>query len=222
MSKFKVGDKVRVKAGVTTCSQRFAGQIVTVTETFDGLGWCKVNDIFGGVYNDELEAVTITDVADNAPASDPLEDLVRKANEGSKALAELARRNDLEMSAYDRKNEFVPFDSSRCALDYHGAARTLRLKPKAPAFEAFETSNGWRVEMKDGMLKIGCKSIEASDAARVARELLELENSSAVLKNIGNYNCVRSVKAGLKHNEHTLPWADAERILEALKKAGVQ
>jgi hypothetical protein len=212
--KFKVGDKVRYKEEhhprVPYGSIHRVIKVEDRKQSVDSY-WIYV-DTYGEEYSmspSSFEKVTTDDVSS----------LIDKANEGLKALAELVKRDDVEVSRVADPSDYIGIHTSTLSstlVDNNKRARTVRLKPK-PAFEPFTTSNGWDVKLEGETLHIGCKKFNKGAVNLGFTKLLKGSEHSWN----DDFTEFTATRNGIKYNENVLPWADAERILEALKKAGV-
>ncbi len=210
MSRFKVGDKIRCIRG--TDGYLTVGKIYEVidkpmynSQTTVAIAFC-----------DEAADWSAWDANRFELVEDPTQTLIDKANEGLKALAELAKRKDIEISGVVYPKEFLQLNDSIIVsniLDKDQRARTVRLEPK-PAFEPFTTSEGWLVKLEGNKLQVGCFEFEAENAKDALVVLVE--------KVQAQFRDFVATRTGIAHSGKKLNWADAERILEALKKAGVK
>jgi hypothetical protein len=141
-----------------------------------------------------------------------LEQLVATANEGQKAIRRLmTTQYGLQVSVTLEDEYVVPPDVNPSV----GTEYRFAIKP-IPKLEPFTTSNGWIVELKDDRLYIGCTSFLARDVLHTLRSFtagdchLELRGHR-----------LSASRYGVVTSFGRLKWADADRILEELEKAGV-
>ena len=149
-----------------------------------------------------------------------LEQLVEKANEGEEAKRKLHENYYGEFE----RNIFSPGASSGFRVQYEQQyfGSEFRVKPK-PKFEPFEVridqpnqgiAGFQKVKLEKDILTIGCEDFNPKNIVRVIKDFNEC-NSSSIAKNY------KPTREGIKYNEeHILPWYEADRILEALEKAG--
>ena len=210
MSKFKVGDRVRcISPGRGNGVERDVVYTVTAQGELSGDS-IKVNNGGGSILSFRFELVR--------EETSELEQLVAKANEGLKAHAIIRQKYAGEVSITFESGDVISGDIEK--IDF---ALEFQIKPK-PAFAPFTTSNGWNVKLSSNVLQIGCRVFRADTFRSMLADLID-RNASVYGMNCGN---VKASKLGVVYtagdrisSEETLPWADAEKIYEALKKAGV-
>ena len=226
MTKFKVGDRVRAVADNARNSYVNKGDIGKVT---------SIHGVRGTYYNVEFDVPRGSAQRrqwhmleeDIELLETPLEDLLAKANEGLRALAELRDKHRDSVETFDVNRNEKPaaerigtdiFTAMRehLASGYFDGRFALRVKPK-PAFEPFDTSNGWRVGLEGDKLHIGCQSFDAKEFSEAVNYLCYGDSPAFEC----TFGILKSTRRGITYDKHILPWPDAERILEALKKAGL-
>lgn len=209
MSKFKVGDKVRLIPGGNIKHPHTPEFNVDLSRIYEVSAVDAVGGLSlfghprGGHAPDRFELVESPD--------EELQRLVDKANEGLKALRSLKPHvNDL---IYVNKLGTLVDVGPHGLFNSDGPLhyQELLIKPK-PKFEPFTTSNGWNVHVASDRLHIGCKNFPLNGFKAELHELLEKNRAYACDRNL------QATYAGVKYMEHTLPWADAEKIYEQLKR----
>jgi hypothetical protein len=151
-----------------------------------------------------------------------LERLVRVANDGVNAAMIIDRKytglvEDISEPCGGGKYEYISY----------------RIKLN-PAFEPFyvgppcnpnipNSRPGWLVKLEGGdTLHVGCKSLPAWLAAQHLRCFLQGNESERTMSNLDQTEMF-ATKNGIKiSGQGTISWADADRILAALEKAGVK
>lgn len=212
---FKVGDKVKMKHRF--CGIVPAGTIGTVTEINAGLSQSHVVVPAVWSYGDwgaqpgRAFACTASDLERvyEPKEESELEQLVRIANEGSEAKAEIYR-------TYNNKVEDVGEIYSGC--DPRGCSTSIRrIKVKSPSFEPWTMKNGWEVKLNGDCLYIGCKIFPAKQFKKAAEAAQDVNEPPHLL----GFSPLYGKRHGLVWEGHTLNWEDADRIIEGLKKAGI-
>jgi hypothetical protein len=195
MSKFKVGDKVRV----IQKGHRQFGQVASIVK--DDKSNCYQysldvpnSDVFG---DRELELVTSDE--------SELERLVRVANEGLDAMATLK---------YDYSNK-VQWHTGTM-YDPHLFPSRIQIKSK-PKFEPFVVGSGWTVKLEGETLHVGCQQFDSKRARGMLSFLLN-NGKSWSYGNTDYHSCRKGISNG---RGDILEWSDADKILAALQQAGV-
>lgn len=207
MPKFKVGDNVRL-------SRLMLGDLAL------GLAVGDVGVISGtaihSYYCDFASAKNVNVIDAQIEANTPKEDaegelqrLVRLANEGLNALKELQGK-PIKLISQGR-----PY-----LMDYN--LTPVEIKPPRPTFEPFTVGGmcdahplGWLVELKGDTLHVGCKYFRAKEL-REDLAALKKDNLDHAL-----FHVLAPSRNGVYQDEHFITWADADRILDALEKAGI-
>lgn len=219
MSKFKVGDRVRKVRGIYSEKKP-----IGVVEGHQG-GQVRVrldnpSLIMGGYSTDMEELYELVEAP--APEESELERLVRVANEG--VDAEVTLRTKYRDQIEDAERVYQGPSVSRTGGQV--SIYKLRIKPK-PAFEPFYVgpgselsppAGGWLVKLEGETLHIGCKRLKAKDAKEALRFLCK-GNGAEEYKTAGF--SVAATRTGVCSLDGEISWADADKILAALEKAGV-
>ena len=206
VNKFKVGDVV-VRVG-----NHFdiPSGIILVVNSVSTCG-----DLLG--FREYSERGTIYHVSNfvlHTPKQESeLETLVRKANEGRRALYTI-------MDKYPNKVEFnftpeVSYPINNTAFI---KGQTYRIIKPKPAFEPFLVNAKYQVYMVDDTLHIGCQTFNAVEARTALYAFIEELANSWTLPN-GDH--ILASKRGLwipGIEGQGLTWADAEKILRALQE----
>lgn len=209
MSKYQKGELVKfVRYQNATKWEKWHG--VEVGKTYEvvqdngehGIG---IKGSFATVYTsyDQLESIGECN----------LEELVRKANEGYRAVHQIFKRypDEVDFSSYnypqDKWDTTVNWDSSRLKPS------EFRVKPK-PIFEPFTVGQNWKVELDGQNVKVGCKNYNAK---KLKEGLVDLNNGHSRSHNSLD---LFATKKGVREGEYLISWEDADKLLEALKKAG--
>lgn len=206
MSKFKAGDRVQVvdpthSLGVHDIRR---GEIHTISEVT-----CT-----GAIHLIGKDDTNYGDWRFKLAEESELERLVRVANEGWAAIDELAEKY------------FGEYESGGNAYNWEVRSKgqkgwRYRVKQK-PKFEPFTVGSGWTVKLEGETLYIGCKSFPAKELkdaliemGRNGRRGYPISGSSF------KYFCTRQ---GVSRGEYgeLVSWADADKILAALEKAGIK
>jgi hypothetical protein len=176
----------------------------------------------------------VAEWTDDAPAAkeeSELERLVRVANEGTTAVAELKAKHpfDVQVSAGD--DYWIGVGVSGPRIRY-------RVKPR-PAFEPFYVNNGqWKVSLSDDghsqnaqptvrgvaeqsvagkTLSVGCQTFPASQVLAAHRAL----KGATTYRGVGGFD-LYAYRDGVGRTDRTGPeltWTDFDRIGAALEKA---
>lgn len=203
MSKFKVGDKVKVTHKISSSARELNGKICTINtiETIDRstvYATLKEEPSFNckkaGVWLDEIELVT-----------NSLEELVKKANDGYEALEELSKYKDqIEFTSFSGPNNLY-------GSMVHICKYKLRIKQKS--FEPFKVGQKWEVSLQGDRIEIGCKSFNC-------QQLLDTLDCVNNPNKTNTYYDMRGCRTGIKYAGHEISWEDSDKIIEALNKAG--
>lgn len=202
---FKVGDKVK-------CIQEsdFAGklgEILTVnsiTTTGDLIFKEYLRDWAADPKRFELVEENIT-----------LEQLVKRANDGLKALQKIKENYKKEIECSDR---YHPWKFGYEFPEH----MEVRIKPQH-SFEPFTVGSNWLVELEGDMIHVGCQKFEASPFMKALQAL----NSGTHTHQCGSekYKVLNSTRTGVRYSssgEYNISWEDSVRIVAALQKAGVK
>lgn len=209
MSKFKVGDIVRVKvAGKSKASVNFFGQTSKVIKTYShGAVKLELETEDGGFWDDELELVESSE--------SELESLVQKANEASKIFDRFRTEfyDQIEIKSNDYPNWSKQTYNRNLNYEY-------RIKEK-PKFEPFHIgkvdANGkglWEVSLKDNKVVIGCQKFPVSTLKTALTNLCK-EN---FVDDFLLASTIQARRNGVSWSGHFISWEDAEKILTALEK----
>ena len=221
MAKFKVGDKVTVDGGTTV--RVVAGsrnKFGDTKESYKFLDHYLLGD--DGYFFDPNKAALVESPA--APSE--LEQLVATANAGLAALHELKEKkyeDQLEVCTWANSTDgkTAPtegFVSVRALGDGHypSARGYFRVKQKR-AFEPFTIGQGWKVEMRGtDRVAVGCQEFDTKALETVVSHLTSGNNAGSVRGN-GAHTQLVAVRNGISSPWGVLPWADADRLLEALR-----
>jgi hypothetical protein len=236
----KVGQKVRIKNENlrSNAARCFRGQICTVKEFEEYWVTVREDPTDRGIHWDEIEFIEEKDmpismgkqVDTNTSAmwhngsqgacgsggsprtpQEEIDFLLKMANEG---LAAMEKLQDLTTGTI----EFSYSDSKDWSPCGKLVGCKYRIKPK-PIMPSWLTSGSdvWNVIMTDdGNIQIGCKIFNAKALRYVLNALVSCNLPSAThLDDKGHFF---STKAGVKLDNHVLPWVDAERLLNELNK----
>ncbi len=164
---------------------------------------CSVGDQLGMTYTLTTETVNFA-----TPLSE-LETLVFWANFGAKKAAELQEKYGREVEHNASKA------SSWTELAFVNLDRGFRIKKKAPVFEAFTVSEGWKVEAKGDAVTVGCKTFGLEDLISSLHILCSEESYHADFEDGSRASVIRK---GISYRGCIISWKSADRILAALKK----
>lgn len=186
----------KVRANQTHEGMYTEGRIYEVVERA-----CKYNHLY--IKTDRGTVCSVTREYFTPVGESELERLVRVANEGDAAIKVLKEKypNDV-------------IDNEGDPITRYGSTFTFSIKPK-PAFEPFTVGSGWTVKLEGETLHIGCKTY----VANLFKSDLNFVNSTGTGR---NYD-LRATRVDVRDKEgHSITWSDADRILAALKKAGIK
>lgn len=156
---------------------------------------------------------------------DELQDLIDTYNAGIDAYAGIWNNHIDEVRVV---NSSIP---TLAGMAYRGALGNKLEKIPQPTFEPFyvgypeqigylpgdNRAKPWKVELKGDRLHVGCKDFSAKHAKKW---LFNLTKNNT---NIGHLNHnLLATRSGIKYNKYMISWEDADKILEALEKAGVK
>lgn len=146
-----------------------------------------------------------------------LSSLISKANEGTEAVKILQNNygDQIEISF----SSFYPgwqLLSNNTIININ-----FRKKQLNPICGEFTTSTGYSVTVLWNELRIGCKYFKIEEVKRILEQALDYNESKINMKDDrGKYHITRNgIGLALNMNER-ISWEDAEKILDALKKAG--
>jgi hypothetical protein len=223
-TKFKVGDRVKcIDPG--SYLYGYVGTIEKISDNKVPKYRVEFRDYNLPVTFSELNLELFRGESEQKANESELERLVRVANEGRIALNELKAKY----------RNAVVFDDGVPLDGFKLSERNLVVKPK-PTFEPFYVGpeykkcsdlshtdsclgdSAWKVELKGDVLHVGCREFNAYYAKRALQSLLKDEDTSYTTSGIE----VMATRSGIGlRGEGKISWADADRILEALEKAGV-
>ncbi len=211
-NKFKVGDRVVVKDGMESISNRHPLQKGRVYEVSEPLG----SDLY---LDDNMSKCY--EVSRFNPAKQDLAELVRIANEGYKAIETIIVNHFDEVEMFNKVGEF----SSLRASDRNNPDvinRELRIKP-APTFQQFSVKNNeWVVNLVGDRLHIGCKHFDAVAFSQILLTLFIHGGEKTIQKYGETYFSFIATRSGIAHDRFLLPWEEATKISDALIKAGIK
>lgn len=200
---FKIGDKVKVKRRRSLSSSFLAGRIgiiMSINHTNNYLTLDIEGKDFNGLWFDEVELVS---------ENSELEELVKKANEGYKAIKLINKNynNQVEIKIVfngenpDKKWEDLQFECTDL-MEY-------RIKSKV---HKFKVAN-WEAEINGENVKIGCAKFEKINLKFDLNAILN-ENQS------GGYNYhLRSTRTGIYYeSSNFISYDTAEKLLKELQK----
>lgn len=201
MSKFKVGDRVRLvkpKDGLTVGKVYIVEQYGSYGDDpawnsvrYDNGEWGQiVNHMYNKGY---FELVT--------PAESELERLVRVLNEGDVALRTIIEKYPTQV-----------VDDEGDPMTYYKPHTYSIVKPK---FEPFTVGNGWSVKLDGETLHVGCQPFIAKFFQKDMQRAVKGDGSTI------NYSFI-ACRDGVKYGINQISWSDADRILAALEKAGIK
>jgi hypothetical protein len=165
------------------------------------------------------------------PQNSELEELVKKANEGRKAILKLAKKYPNKVQ-FDRVMDTGILNEERNVFVQHlNKYGDFEIIPEKPKFEPFTTKEGWRVALKhkydNDYVAIGCrKNIGTGNLGTYAYNAAVLKRvfRAIIRKNCNHYTDSESTakfeatKNGIRQNKEILNWDDAERILKQLEE----
>lgn len=224
---FKVGDKVRcIKSFTTVKNAPKTGEIFTVTSVsgyYIGFPLLKLTD---PIYTESIKKGDTPNwgldnfelVKENMKE---LEQLVQVANAGYRAI-DIIRENFgtlVEIKNASTNGEWQPIaQKEEVSLDTK--KRELRIKP-TPKFESFEVGpRRWKVKLDGNNLEIGCKTYNAVDLRIAFNSLIKITSCPNFQMLDGPL--FSATRKGIFSEGHSITWEEAEKILNALEKAGVK
>lgn len=197
---FKVGDKVRVKAGRSDASKKHAGKVGVILRISDVVEELDISPYSeGGFWMSEIEAVK---------EASELEKLVETANAGLAALRALYSkyRNKIEVEQKDgaireANSGFYSSDSS---------AKLVRVKPAKPLFVPYKTKDeGYDVTVEGDRVTVGCAEFNLTALREGLKQLLRDDACS--------YRELSSMRYGITTSKGKISWASAEELLQKLE-----
>lgn len=222
MSKFKVGDKVKVVKRhnyFDDSEHLYNSGTVTRVDTALTPALCEVELINGDVVRfAEYQLEHVTEKSE-------LENLVDQVNKGKAALRKIRE-------SYPNKTQFrigstIAFVVKAVPTDGSSAVLEIIPEPEKPKFEPFITVNGLvtvsmsrdlsevQFRYRDGSLF--CKSYPTRDVIDGLMNLLRHEGSQYLA---GEF-AAHVTRVGIKILFMTLSWEDAEKLLQALEELNV-
>lgn len=198
MNKFKVGDKVRLKSNQSDYSTDFKKNDVGTVIGHDGVHLVYLKNNNGvniSIFDSRLELVETV----HTP-----EELIKKANEGYQARNKLIEMG-VKLEGRYKINGWKKYELS------NNSTEELRVVQ----FEPFNTSNGWKVELKGDTIHIGCKFFNKNTLMNAFDNLIIKNYSSSHNSDfIATKNGINYMDS---NNKYTLSWSDAELIYTKLK-----
>lgn len=210
--KFKVGDKVRRFRGFGSDFQKDKTYTVTAVKeksyatTIDLLEKPEKDYWWASEFElvESSENPYLPEEYKNRVVESELERLVRVANEGLVALTQIGRK-------YSRETNSLGLSY---LADYNTSPVFIKPKPK---FEPLTVGSNWRVELKGDVLHIGCKDFDARNFKNTLNDFCKADAKNRLVQGINAY----AGRNNLMWSGYEITWSDADRILEALEKAGV-
>jgi hypothetical protein len=149
-----------------------------------------------------------------------LERLVRVANEGRVALEKLMQIGGAEYSI------IPPYNWTPISYNQFTKGHRYRVKPKH-SFEPFHVGTpgglhnlgSWLVKLEGNILHIGCKQFLA---ALVLETIRGLRDAGLSLVTSFEGATPSGRRSGIVWSQYMLSWADCDKIVDALEKAGVK
>lgn len=201
---FKIGDKVKVKRRRSLSSSFLAGRIgiiMSINHTNNYLTLDIEGKDFNGLWFDEVELVS---------ENSELEELVKKANEGFKAIREMRDKhhNNVELLRSFEDKDYRDISGYVIDMSYDFTPN-IRIKSKV---HKFKVAN-WEAEINGENVKIGCAKFEKINLKFDLNAILN-ENQS------GGYNYhLRSTRTGIYYeSSNFISYDTAEKLLKELQK----
>ncbi len=213
---FKIGDRVRFEDNDNTgCSGSVRGAFYIVNSA----EYILEGQLLGlHPENKKYRKLSVLSIRCSLAPKSNVEELIRKANEGREAAEALEGMEGVEFIRWTGDTwRYLPegyFNESR-----------FRLEPPS-VFEPF-TIGSWTVKLEGGTLHIGCKTVLASKflAWYAARLLGDIDSADRAMT--GYAYKIIGERDGMKFyfsdsESHILPWNALDKIITALKKAGIK
>lgn len=202
MNKFKVGDKViRLQSGGRNTNHLYTteiGDIITI-KNIEGT-------FFKAEETANLEhSIYYYELAPNETNELYLQDLIKKANEGSLAEQELRK---IAVDKLQWKNSLKK-DWIQATESTFSGIYEYRLKPKSRIF----TCQAWEVTITNDTIKIGCKS---ENLEFFMKQLNGLVKGNASNRTFAG-SIMSATKKGIEYNGNLLTWENADQLLKELE-----
>lgn len=205
---FKVGDKVRA-INTNAVASYVIDEICTVKsrESATQMTLIRPN---GQKYSGAVDANwTLVE-----ESMSELEQLVKKANEGNEARVILFNKydNEIEIDKEVYRGEPAALNKALISID------NLRIKPK-PFFKPFTVGSSWLVKLEGRNVSVGCKNFTDSVLMTALDDMCK---NSKCEQTVHGYKLSAKRTGIILDGQFEISWADAERIVAALEKAGVK
>ncbi len=198
---FKKGDRVR-------CIREFSNGRMHTHGALNEIYVVKVDQESSGSVN--IENLGLLSSNRFELVTSELDELIETALNGYKALQKLNK---------EYKGQFKHTNQSGIEfrdIVYNNLHKIKLEKVEIPKFEPFTVRSNWKVELDGATLKVGCQKFDASDLYKSLDAMCRCNAQKCVNE---NYTLTAS-RRGVEYSLHFITWEDAEKILEALKKAG--
>lgn len=222
--KFKVGDKVRALRDYGVSGLWYKRGRIMKVRYVRSVEVYEFEEHPGGEFTTENDYCLMPDgsfgfelVKEESKESE-LERLVRIANEGEAAIDQIMDKHSHEVESGTLGTMQLITSRLRGPTNWR-----FRIKPKAPSFEPYTTSNGLKVSLEGSALDVGCSRFYAPGAIGALRALLD--GSACVSAPLTEYGdrVLYSYRQGIGGSAgYQLPWADADELLRRLEKAGIE
>lgn len=138
--------------------------------------------------------------------SSELEELVKKANEGYKAIDLLFEKYSLDLEIKSKAHDWVPFDYGG---DLSRINREIKIKSKVHKFKAAN----WEAEINGKIVKIGWTKFEKNQLKFDLNAILNANQSG------GHYYSLKTTRTGIYYEgSNFISYDDAEKLLKELEK----